>query len=157
MSNKTPQRSEEYWNNIGSAVLTELERRLGEESDARDLPGTLLMRLAEKYLQYLDKVAKEADEEKHYMTAMEAIDQEGLPLDSKVEILKDYIDKLEEDHTIALERLHVLIREQNGLPPLHEPESSAVERALPSQEGAVSILREHAESVQQGAENGSSE
>jgi hypothetical protein len=100
--------SSAYWEKIGKSVLAELERRLGDEADARDLPGTLLMRLAEAYLKYLDKQAQEQEEELHYMTALEAIDQEGLPLESKVEILTDYLAKLDEDRRIAIERLEEL-------------------------------------------------
>lgn len=104
--------SEAYWNRIGGKVLGELERRLGHDADAADLPGTLLMRLAEQYLKYLDKMAQEKDEEQHYMTAMEAIDQEGLPIESKVAILTDYLAKLDEDRETASKRLEELLLEQ---------------------------------------------
>lgn len=115
--------SEDYWNKIGGQVLTELERRLGHGADAKDLPGTLLMRLAEQYLKYLDKKAQEQEEEAHYMTAMEAIDQEGLPLDVKVQILSDYIVKLEEDMMQAVTR-HAELEAELGTAPLHEPDPS---------------------------------
>lgn len=112
--------SDAYWNRIGGQVLAELERRLGHDADAADLPGTLLMRLAEQYLKYLDKRAQEEEEEQHYMTAMEAIDQEGLPPDAKVQILTDYIAKLEEDLTVATNRLTELQGEVDGLQTLSE-------------------------------------
>lgn len=153
----SPETSEVYWNDIGGKVLAELERRLGSEADARELPGTLLMRLAEKYLQYLDKLQREEEDEKQYMTALEAIDQEGLPLGNKIEILRDYIDKLEEDHTIALERLGELLKEQHGISALHEPEPPGGEGSLPLEEGIVPVLRGHEESVQQEPENVSPE
>lgn len=112
--------SEQYWNRIGGQVLRELERRLGDHEDASDLPGTLLMRLAEQYLKYLDKKAADEEEELSFMTAMEAIDQEGLPLESKAQILTDYIAKLESDHTIAINRLSEVRKEIHGLQALPE-------------------------------------
>lgn len=106
-----PDNSEDYWNRIGGQVLSELERRLGHGADAADLPGTLLMRLAEQYLKYLDKKAQEEEEEQHYMTAMEAIDQEGLPIESKIIILKDYIEKLRGDLVEAEAKLEEVARD----------------------------------------------
>lgn len=77
------------------------------------------MRLAEQYLKYLDKKAQEQEEVAHYLTAMEAIDQEGLPGEVKIQILCDYIEKLEADKIIASERLAELMEEGlNGLPAL---------------------------------------
>lgn len=111
---------ETYWEDIGGKVLTELERRLSEGSSAADLPGTLLMRLAEKYITYMEKLARQEEADIPYMTAMDAIDQEGLPIENKIQILQDYISKLESDHTIAINRLAELEREKHGLPPLHE-------------------------------------
>jgi hypothetical protein len=97
-----------YWDRIGGQILEELDRRLGT-SDAEDLPGTLLMRLAEQYLKYLEKRAKESEEnDGSYMTALEAIDQEGLPDETKKQILTDYIGKLEEDLAACRARLEEL-------------------------------------------------
>lgn len=114
--------SEAYWNRIGASVLSELERRLGDDDSAADLPGTLLMRLAEQYLKYLDKKAQEQDEELHYMTAMEAIDQPGLPAESKVTILTDYITKLEADLVLAQDRLKEVTDDLQAMPESGAPE-----------------------------------
>ncbi len=103
-----PENSQEYWDRIGGSVLEELERRLSDGNAAENLPGTLLMRLAEQYLRYLDKKAQEQEDAPEYMTAMEAIDQPGLPADAKIQILKDYLDKLDNDRSVAAERLKEL-------------------------------------------------
>jgi uncharacterized protein (DUF2267 family) len=105
--------SDAYWEKIGGKVLRELDRRL-DTDEAGELAGTLLMRLAEQYLKYLEKQAAQEEEEQHFMTAMEAIDQEGIPIASKIEILTDYIDKLESDHKGATDRLAELLKEQIG-------------------------------------------
>jgi hypothetical protein len=105
--------------------MAELERRLESHEEAKDLPGTLLMRLVEQYLRYLDKKAKEEEEELHYLTPLEAIDQPGLPVENKIEILTEYLKKLEEDKTQAQERLNELQLEViNGLQTMQRSEPS---------------------------------
>lgn len=105
----TPESSDSYWEQIGGQVLGELDRRL-RSGEAKDLPGTLLMRLAEQYLKWLDKQAeKAAQEESEYLTPLEAIDQEGLPVERKIEILQVYMDQLVADHKLAEEKLKELI------------------------------------------------
>ena len=127
-----PELTDEYWDRIGGKVLSEVERRL-DGGDVKDLPGTLLMRLAELYLKRLEQKAKEEEEELHYMSALEAIDQEGLPVESKIQILTDYLAKLESDREEAEARLAELQLEViNGLQKVHEPDSPTGEGSVPS-------------------------
>lgn len=94
-----------YWERVGHKVLGEVERRL-DMGEGDGLPGTLLMRLAEQYLKYLERKAKEAEsEEAEYLTPLEAIDQEGLPLETKIEILTTYMQQLQDDHEKATAKL----------------------------------------------------
>lgn len=104
-----------FWESIGEKVLKELERRLGSASDAADLPGTLLMRLAEMYIKFLEKEAANKSENVEYMTALEAIDQEGLPVETKKQILADYIAKLEEDVRLAQAKMEEI---SDDVPPV---------------------------------------
>jgi hypothetical protein len=96
-----------YWEEMGGKVLGELNRRL-DSGEGKDLPGTLLMRLAELYLKRLEKLAAEADEEVEYLTPLQAIDQEGLPIESKIEILSGYVEQLKTDLSAATARLEEL-------------------------------------------------
>lgn len=98
-----------YWDQIGPKILGVVEDRI-DNGETDKLPGTLLMRLAEQYLKYLEKKAAEAEgEEDEYLTPLQAIDQEGLPHEAKLEILQGYITQLEADHTAATERMKELL------------------------------------------------
>jgi hypothetical protein len=98
---------------IGARVLAELNRRLGSPGDAADLPGTLLMTLAQNYLKYLERqeAAEASKEAEHVTSALEMIDKEGLSVARKVEILTDFIDQVETEWREASARLVELLKE----------------------------------------------
>lgn len=100
--------NEVFWDRLGSKVMRELERRLTDRETASEVPGTLLMGLADRYIKHLERKAAQEETQTEYMTALEAIDQEGLPDDVKIQILKDYIEKLNEDIVEATTRLSQL-------------------------------------------------
>lgn len=98
---------------IGLGVLEELNRRLGTPELAQDLPGTLLMKVAESYLKYLERRQQfeEAKANIDKIDPLDMIDQEGLTLDMRVEILSEYIDDLENFWTTASARMEQLMKE----------------------------------------------
>lgn len=100
--------NEVFWDKLGSKVMRELEHRLTDQELASEVPGTLLMGLADRYIKHLEKKAALEEATTEYMTALEAIDQEGLPDDVKITILNDYIEKLNEDIAEARSRLEQL-------------------------------------------------
>lgn len=95
---------------IGEDVLAELGRRLETKAGRETLPGTLLMKLAENYLKYLEKKqAQEGDRHEEVLTALEIIDQPGLSIDKKYEILEAYIDELQDELrtvSVRMEEIH---------------------------------------------------
>jgi hypothetical protein len=82
---------------IGQGVLEELNRRLGSPELAADLPGSLLMKVAESYLKYLEKKQAylESQGETVKVNPMEMINQPGLTLARRVVILSEYLWELE--------------------------------------------------------------
>lgn len=126
MSEFAPESPDEYWAEVGTKVLGELNRRL-TTTEARELPGTLLMRLAEQYMKHLEKKQQaDAEMDMEWLTPLQAIDQEGLPVESKIEILAIYMDQLQKDHQTATIRLLELQKEVSDAETLHEPEPSPV-------------------------------
>lgn len=102
---------------LGELVMDELERRLKDKNDAKGLPGTLLMRLAEQYIKYLEKKdAQEAAMQELLaitVTPLQMIDQEGLSVERKLEILYAYLKQIETEWVAASARL-VELRGENG-------------------------------------------
>lgn len=98
---------------MGENVLGELSRRLRTPALAEGLPGTLLMKLAENYLKYLERkqLNDEGKPENHPVTALEIIDQPGLSVEKKFEIMNDYIGQLEDEWKQASERMVEIVGE----------------------------------------------
>lgn len=98
---------------IGQGVLEELNRRLGNPELAQDLPGTLLMKVAESYLKYLERRQQfeEAKANIDKIDPLDMIDQEGLTVDMRIEILGEYIGDLEDYWGRASERMEQLMKE----------------------------------------------
>lgn len=113
---------------LGELVMDELERRLGDPEDAKGLPGTLLMRLAEQYIKYLEKQdAQEAAMQELLavtVTPLQMIDQEGLSDERKLEILYAYLKQIEEEWVAASARL-VELRGDNGAQPEADTDDAA--------------------------------
>lgn len=91
---------------IGEGVLRELNRRIQDPKRAADLPGTHLMQLAQMYAKILQK-RNEIEEQKvkEKVDPITVIDQEGLPLALRIEILTSYLDDLEEAWRSASQRM----------------------------------------------------
>lgn len=102
---------------LGRALYAELLRRAGDPQTARNLPGTHLMTLFQTYQKHLEKKleieqAKLAEEK---LDPMEMIDQPGLPLDLRVQILYEYTDELEDTWRKASAKLEELLKEAESL------------------------------------------
>lgn len=98
---------------IGQGVLEELNRRLGSPELAQDLPGTLLMKVAESYLKYLERkqAFEEAKANIEKLDPLEMIDQPGLSLDMRIEILSEWIEEVENYWQAASARMEQLVKE----------------------------------------------
>jgi hypothetical protein len=98
---------------IGQGVLEELNRRLGSPELAEQLPGTLLMKVAESYLKYLERKQQfeEAKANIEKIDPLEMIDQPGLTITMRTEILSEYIDDLEGYWRAASDRMAELMKE----------------------------------------------
>lgn len=83
---------------MGQRLLEELDRRLGSAEAAADLPGTLLMKLTQDYVNYLNRKQK-AEEE---LLAQEKVDpltmvyQPGLSLERRVLLMSEYVEEVED-------------------------------------------------------------
>lgn len=106
-----PEVGGEEFEQIGQNVLRELSRRLSIPAAAESLPGTLLMKLAENYLRYLEKKTIEGGGEPLTLAALEIIDTDGITLERKVEIMQQYLDDLEAEWRAASERMAELHEE----------------------------------------------
>lgn len=109
MSEDTPPDFDE----IGQGVLEELNRRLGSPELAQDLPGSLLMKVAESYLKYLERkqTFEEAKAEQEKLDPLEIIDQPGLGVTKRVEILGQYLEEIEIEWQKASTRMEELLKE----------------------------------------------
>lgn len=98
---------------IGQGVLEELNRRLGTPELAQDLPGTLLMKVAESYLKYLERkqAFEESKQEAEDIDPLDVIDQPGLGPERKVVILGQYLEELEDYWQRASARMEELLKE----------------------------------------------
>lgn len=96
---------------IGQGVLEELNRRLGSPELAQDLPGTLLMKVAESYLKYLERKQQfeEAKANIEKLDPLEMIDQEGLTLDMRIQILGEWLEEVESYWQAASTRMAELV------------------------------------------------
>lgn len=103
---------------IGQGVLEELNRRLGSPALAQDLPGTLLMKVAESYLKYLERkqAYEESKQEAEKLDPLDVIDQPGLGAERRVVILGQYLEELEDFWQRASKRMEELLKEvvENG-------------------------------------------
>lgn len=107
--------SELDFDRIGEGVMMELNRRLGAPELAQDLPGTLLMKVAMDYVKHLEKrnEIEQAKLDQEHIDPLEMIDQPGIPLDMRIEILYEYIGELETYWTTSSNRLEELLQERN--------------------------------------------
>lgn len=83
--------------------MHELHRRLATPELAQDLPGTLLMKVAMDYVKHLEK-RNEIEEAKlalEKLDPLEMVDQPGLPLVLRMEVLSEYLDELDEARRAA--------------------------------------------------------
>jgi hypothetical protein len=82
---------------IGTRVMVELNRRLGSPELAQDLPGTLLMKVAMDYVKHLEERNRieQAKLNQEKLDPLEMIDQPGLTVAMRIEILSEYIEELE--------------------------------------------------------------
>lgn len=98
---------------IGQGVLEELNRRLGSPALAQDLPGTLLMKVAESYLKYLERkqAFEESKQEAEKLDPLDVIDQPGLGAERRVVILGQYLEELEDFWQRASKRMEELLKE----------------------------------------------
>lgn len=92
---------------MGENVLKELSRRLRVPELARGLPGTQLLKLAENYMKYLERkhLQDTANPDTHPVSAIEIIDQQGISLEKKHEIMGEYLDQLEREWKEASQRM----------------------------------------------------
>lgn len=113
------------YENMGEAVLDELDRRLSNPEEARDLPGTLLMNLAKDYLKYKqEKLALErAKLEEKKLDPLSMIDQPGLGKDRRIAILAEFLADVEDVWRRASTRMEELLSDGN---PGEVPEVSDV-------------------------------
>ena len=98
--------------------MREMRRRLGNSEKAADLPGTLLMRLVEQYIKAVEKrnEIEQAKLEQEEIDAMEMIDQPGLPLDYRVEMLEEFLGEIQDvwlAGSARLEELYALRDNEN--------------------------------------------
>lgn len=96
--------------------MQELDRRLGSDEDAKDLPGTLLMQLAKDYVTYL-KRKQELEEEKlgqEKVDPLEMIDQPGLGLERRIAILAEYLTDVEDVWRRGSDIMEQLLRDSQG-------------------------------------------
>lgn len=137
---------------IGQGVLEELNNRLGNADRAGDLPGTLLMKIAESYLKYLERKQQieEAKLNQEKLDPLEMIDLEGLDLDARIEILAEWIEECEKDWTNASARMAELLAMKE------DDDEAEVLPEVPSLADGGSVLPAHVE-VQQDPENGDAE
>lgn len=104
-----PRPRQATFDDIGELLLGELFRRASTKEGAASLPGTHLMTLVQKYLNYQEqrtKAEQEALAQQAKETApLEMIDRPGLSMEKRIAILEEYIAKLQQDWTAATERL----------------------------------------------------
>lgn len=83
---------------IGERVMVELNRRLGSPELAQDLPGTLLMKVAMDYVKYLEQrnAIEQAKLDAEKVDPIEMVNQPGLPLEMRWEIIDAYLDEVED-------------------------------------------------------------
>lgn len=138
---------------IGQGVLEELSRRLGTPELAQDLPGTLLMKVAESYLKYLEKkqAFEESKQEAVKLDPLDVIDQPGLGVERRVVILGQYLEELEDTWTRASSRMEELLKEvvENGSTVVQDVQEVVPDPGLRDVRGGSE--------VQQGAEDGDPE
>src|SRR5438067_712307 len=97
--------------------MTELHNRLGSPEMARELPGTLLMKVAMDYVKHLERrnelLAAKQDQEK--IDPLDVIDLPGLDVERRVVILAEYLGDIEEAWQRASKRMEELLEEvSNG-------------------------------------------
>lgn len=104
---------------IGGLVMNELHRRLGAPELAQDLPGTLLMKVAGDYIKHIERrnEIEQAKLEQEHVNPLEIVDQEGLPLEMRFEILTEYLDEVESAWRHASARMEDLLKEVNANDP----------------------------------------
>lgn len=138
---------------IGQGVLEELSRRLGTPELAQDLPGTLLMKVAESYLKYLEKkqAFEESKQEAVKLDPLDVIDQPGLGVERRVVILGQYLEELEDTWTRASSRMEELLKEvvENGSTVVQDVQEVVPDPGLRDVRGGGE--------VQQGPEDGDPE
>lgn len=138
---------------IGQGVLEELSRRLGTPELAQDLPGTLLMKVAESYLKYLEKkqAFEESKQEAVKLDPLDVIDQPGLGVERRVVILGQYLEELEDTWTRASSRMEELLKEvvENGSTVVQDVQEVVPDPGLRDVRGGGE--------VQQGLEDGDPE
>lgn len=95
--------------------MTELHRRLGSPELAQELPGTLLMKVAMDYVKHLERRndIEQAKLDQEQVDPLEIVQQPGLPLDMRFEILSDYIEELEGAWRGASEIMETILEEVN--------------------------------------------
>lgn len=93
--------------------MVELNRRLATPQLAEDLPGTLLMKVAMDYVRYLAErnAIEQAKLNQEKVDPLEMIDQPGLNLSMRVEILAEYLEEVEDYWTRASARMAELLEE----------------------------------------------
>lgn len=101
------------FDDMGKLISKELRRRLGNREKAAELPGTLLMRLFESYTKAIEKrnEIEKAKLEQEKLDPLEIVNQEGLPDETKLEILLEYVDELEDQWRRASE---IIVELQGG-------------------------------------------
>jgi hypothetical protein len=103
--------SDVNFDQIGGLVMEELNRRLGSEELAQDLPGTLLMKVAMDYVKHLEarNAIEKAKLEQVRVDPLEMIDQAGLSLEQRIMILSEYLDDIETTWREASQRIVELL------------------------------------------------
>jgi len=115
--------------------MDELNRRLGSPELAQDLPGTLLMKVAMDYVKHLEarNAIERAKLEQVKLDPLEMIDQPGLSLAHRINILHDYIDDVEEAWRAASVRIEALLEEARRDPELNPALVSEVQEVVSSE------------------------
>lgn len=93
--------------------MHELHRRLATPALAQDLPGTLLMKVAMDYVKHLEKrnELEEAKLAQEKLDPLEMIDQPGLPITLRMQVLNEYLTELDEARAAAATRAIALYEE----------------------------------------------